>query len=241
MIATRRQRRNGSWNTRRSPRARARSTCVLRARVLRSAATRPVDAPALLLACAALFTPGCEHRENPLRVGIEAPEGGAHVRSFAETTTARAARSVRHRRTTHRVEIVPRTPDIPSYPCSTQCHNAREPDPTPRTLSTFHGHLTLDHAPGITWCDRCHALDDPDRFRLIEGATVAFDASDQVCGQCHGEKHRSWSEGVHGTQTGSWRDVAKRRTCTACHDPHQPDDIHFEALPPPAFLTRGKE
>ena len=53
------------------------------------------------------------------------------------------------------------------------------------------------------------------------------------CAQCHGEKHRDWSEGIHGLNTGGWRGTVSRRLCTACHDPHAPGPIHLQALPPP--------
>lgn len=136
------------------------------------------------------------------------------------------------------VELVPRTPHLPTFPCGEQCHDAREPDPTPRTLSLFHSGRRLDHGPAIRWCDRCHSMVDADQLALFDGTTVSFDASDRICAQCHGEKHRDWSRGLHGLQTGGWTGTTQRRLCTACHDPHMPDRFELEALPPP--VVRGR-
>lgn len=139
------------------------------------------------------------------------------------------------------IELVPRTPHLATFPCGEQCHDARTPDPRPRALAAFHAGRTVDHGPALGWCERCHALEEPDELVMLDGARrVSFDASDRICAQCHGEKHRDWSEGVHGLNTGGWRGTVRRRLCTACHDPHDPGDLHFEALPPPELgIERG--
>ena len=132
------------------------------------------------------------------------------------------------------VEIVPRTPYLTTFPCGQQCHEAREPDPTERALVTFHAGRRIEHGPAIHWCDDCHSIAEPDHLVSLDGATaISFDESDQVCAQCHGEKHRDWAVGIHGLSTGGWRGPVQRRLCTACHDPHTPDRIRLEALPPP--------
>lgn len=136
------------------------------------------------------------------------------------------------------VEVLPRIPHLPTFPCAEQCHADRMPDPTPRALTLFHAGRTVDHGPAIRWCDRCHAVDDLDHLTLMDGRLVSFDESDRICAQCHGERHRDWEAGIHGTLTGGWRGAVQRRTCTACHDPHAPGPIRFEALPPPRREAR---
>lgn len=137
------------------------------------------------------------------------------------------------------VEFVPRTPYLATYPCGAQCHDARQPNPTPRALAIFHTGRHVAHGPALHWCDDCHAIDAADHLVALDGTTpIAFDDSDQLCAQCHGEKHRDWSEGIHGLSTGAWRGTVRRRTCTACHDPHTPGRIELEALPPPALDPR---
>ena len=132
------------------------------------------------------------------------------------------------------IELVPRTPHLATYPCGAQCHDSRAADPRPRELSTFHAGRVVEHGPALDWCQRCHSIDDPDELVLLDGTTrVSFDASDRVCAQCHGEKHRDWSHGIHGLETGGWRGTVQRRLCTACHDPHAPGDIRLTALPTP--------
>jgi hypothetical protein len=133
------------------------------------------------------------------------------------------------------VEILPRTPHLPTYPCGEQCHDLRTPDPTPRALTVFHARREVHHGPAIHWCGDCHDIAHPDHLTSLDGQTaISFDASDELCAQCHGERHRDWELGLHGLTTGGWRDHAQRRLCTACHDPHaQPERIHLEALPRP--------
>lgn len=139
------------------------------------------------------------------------------------------------------IVVASRTPHLVTYPCGEQCHVERTPDATPRELTEFHTTIEIEHGPGAEegWCGFCHQLDDADMLRLITGETVSFDESDRVCGQCHGEKHRDWSAGIHSLDTGTWNGEATRRTCTACHDPHAPGPITFEALPPPPHVGPG--
>jgi hypothetical protein len=133
------------------------------------------------------------------------------------------------------IERVARTPHLATYPCGAQCHDDRTPDPTPRPLVMFHVGRTVAHGPALDFCNDCHDLDDVDQLVLLDGTTrVGFDASDALCAQCHGGIHDDWEAGVHGLSTGGWRGTIERRLCTACHDPHAPDRLHFEALPVPA-------
>lgn len=130
------------------------------------------------------------------------------------------------------IELVPRTPHLATYPCA-QCHQDRVPDPTPRALREFHAGRVVTHGPALAWCERCHVLEEPDSLRLIDGTRVSFDASDAICGQCHGPEHADWEAGMHGLSRGGWRGTVRRPLCTACHDPHAPGPLTFEALPPP--------
>lgn len=142
------------------------------------------------------------------------------------------------------VELVARTPHLATYPCGAQCHDARTSDPTPRALTTFHVGRVVSHGPALDFCDDCHDMADVDMLVLLDHQTrVGFDASDTVCAQCHGSIHDDWEAGTHGLTTGGWRGHVTRRLCTACHDPHAPDRLHFEALPVPADvrLREGTE
>lgn len=138
------------------------------------------------------------------------------------------------------IELVARTPYLPTYPCGEQCHEDRTPDPTPRPLVTFHAGRTVSHGPALDFCDDCHDLDDVDSLVLLDGTTrVGFDSSDGLCAQCHGSVHDDWEAGIHGISTGGWRGRIERRLCTACHDPHAPSPLHFEALPVPVDARRA--
>lgn len=131
------------------------------------------------------------------------------------------------------VEVVARSPHIPTYPCVEQCHADRQPNATPRELTEFHTEKELVHGPRIPWCSFCHMIDDLDRFNLVDDTTVPFDEAFSLCGECHGDKLRDWNRGIHGMQTGSWNGVIQRRSCPACHNPHRPGEHSLVALPAP--------
>jgi hypothetical protein len=174
----------------------------------------------MALVCLGGGAVGCEPKDNPLR-----PEERDAVTLSPDHTVVVAARST----------------EVATYPCVEQCHVDRQPNATPRAMSEFHTRIRIDHASVMRFCDTCHVLEDADEFHLLDGTRVEFDASDRVCGQCHGEKHRDWSLGIHGIETGSWNGTAVRRACTACHDPHAPlEGIRFNALPVPADVRGGE-
>lgn len=154
-----------------------------------------------------------------------APQRAAHGEPDAGSVAAEA----------RTVETLPRTPHLPTYPCGEQCHDARAPDRRPRALSLFHVRRQAHHGPAIHWCDDCHDLAQPDHLISLDGQrAISFDASDELCAQCHGERHRDWELGLHGGTVGGWRGAVQQRLCTACHDPHaQPERIRLEALPGP--------
>lgn len=143
------------------------------------------------------------------------------------------------------VAVAPRTPVIPTYPC-TQCHKGptggkerRAPNLTQRALTEIHTRIELVHMDAPRWCHTCHDPDDPDRLRLAGGRPVAFDDVHLLCGSCHGEKLADWERNIHGLTTGYWNGPQTRRTCTGCHDPHRVSDpatgwafVMMEPLPP---------
>ena len=135
---------------------------------------------------------------------------------------------------TQTIQVVPRTPLIATFSCMAQCHSRLAPNPAQRELRTFHVDKRLNHGQTLTWCTFCHQDDQLDSLHLINGTLVPFDEAYRVCAQCHEERYRDWTRGVHGSTTGSWRDVGVRRSCPTCHNPHDPHRGQFEALPPPA-------
>ncbi len=119
------------------------------------------------------------------------------------------------------VTIELRTTQWFTYPCL-QCHKNREPNPNVRALTEFHTDKELVHGTNAGWCYRCHAKEDQGQLVLIDGTRVGFDASHELCGSCHGEKMRDWRQNLHGQTSGYWNGPKVRRSCTACHDPHNP-------------------
>jgi hypothetical protein len=133
------------------------------------------------------------------------------------------------------VTVEARQPLLPTFPCS-RCHADRAPDPRERKLTEFHTQKILNHGTPGGWCYRCHTKDDIDRLHLADGTLVTFDQAFELCGSCHGDKLRDWKAGVHGLTTGYWLGARFRRSCPACHDPHDPrfplmTPEHAPALP----------
>jgi hypothetical protein len=134
------------------------------------------------------------------------------------------------------VSVDPRTPLLPTYPCS-RCHAERPPDPNERRLTEFHTQKTLQHGTQRGWCYRCHDKDDIDTLHLADGTKVSFDEAYELCGSCHGDKLRDYKAGIHGLTTGAWNGPRLRRSCTHCHDPHRP---HFPAMTPERAPARPR-
>ena len=119
------------------------------------------------------------------------------------------------------VVVSARQPLLPTYPCS-RCHDGRPPDLRERALTEFHTQKVLNHGTQSGWCYRCHTKDDIDQLHLPDGSKVGFDQAYELCGGCHGDKLRDWKAGMHGLTTGWWLGARVRRSCPACHDPHDP-------------------
>ncbi len=126
------------------------------------------------------------------------------------------------------VTVVAREPLLPTYPCS-RCHAGRAPDANERKLTAFHTQKILHHGTQKGWCYRCHTSDDIDKLHLPDGTKVSFDEAYELCGSCHGDKFRDWKNNNHGLTTGFWLGERYRRSCPACHDPHNP---HFPLMTP---------
>ena len=111
-----------------------------------------------------------------------------------------------------------------SVACSV-CHSSREPNPTNRAadLDAFHQGLSFAH--GKVNCLSCHDARNYDRLHLADGAPLAFEATMDLCGQCHGPQRRDYEHGAHGGMRGYWdltRGGRTRNHCVDCHDPHAP-------------------
>ena len=98
----------------------------------------------------------------------------------------------------------------------------------------MHTQLELRHGFAGGWCYRCHAQDASDELRLADGTHLRMDDAHVLCGSCHGPEHRDWEADLHGLTTGSWRAHKRRRSCTHCHDPHQPRIAPYPPEPAPA-------
>ena len=120
------------------------------------------------------------------------------------------------------------------FPCS-GCHAGMPVNRNRRTLADMHADIVLKHDAEHRWCLDCHDPDDRDQLHLASGERISFEQSYRLCGQCHGEKLRDWTAGVHGRRTGEWNGHKRYLLCANCHNPHQP---RFSPLAPKAAPLR---
>ena len=125
--------------------------------------------------------------------------------------------------------------DIPMFPCS-DCHKKLEINYTPRKLKEKHADLIVDHGNERFWCTACHDGKGMDFLASKDGRRIDMDHGYLHCGECHFESHKDWEYGVHGLRIGMWQGTRVLRTCTECHDAHQPQ-IALET-PVPAPVNR---
>ena len=131
-----------------------------------------------------------------------------------------------------------RTGRLRHYPCD-DCHRLIAPDPaSPRHLAE-HAALRFAHFEAIQQCQLCHDPQNMNTLKLLDGRSSSFDASEQVCGQCHGEKLRDFQIAAHGKVVGSFLGVKYRYTCTECHDAHAPRRERVVASAAPPFPALG--
>ncbi len=133
--------------------------------------------------------------------------------------------------------VVPRKPALALYPCS-QCHKDMPLNATPRKLDAAPHNASLPHGNGRFWCLDCHQGNNRDLLHSIGGKPIDFDASYQLCGQCHGARHRDWSYGGHGKRVAGWSGERQIYACTHCHDPHDPS-LKARAPSPPPRVRAG--
>jgi len=120
-----------------------------------------------------------------------------------------------------RLEVPPPPITEGLFPCS-GCHSSLPVNRTRRALTEMHADLVLDHDEQHRWCLDCHDAEDRDVLHLAGGERVPFEESYRLCGQCHGEKLRDWTAGVHGRRTGQWNGHKAYLLCAHCHEPHRP-------------------
>jgi len=115
----------------------------------------------------------------------------------------------------------------------------RAPDPRPRILVRMHRDINLMHSER-QWCLDCHNSDERNYLRLINGETIPFEKSYQLCGQCHGLIYRDWKRGIHGRRVGQWNGKKLYLLCAHCHDPHRPQFRKLMAQDPPRSPNYGR-
>jgi hypothetical protein len=118
------------------------------------------------------------------------------------------------------------------FPC-TGCHATLPVNRARRELRDMHGDIVLKHDERHRWCLDCHDAANRDVLHLASGETVPFEESYRLCGQCHGEKLRDWTAGVHGRRVGAWNGHKQYLLCAHCHDPHQPRFKKIAPTPAP--------
>jgi hypothetical protein len=131
-------------------------------------------------------------------------------------------------------QVAQRHSTLRTFPC-TQCHTGNfVPDGKRDGPQKAHWDMDLHHAgKGTMDCFTCHAPEDGMTLRTLRGDTVGFDHAYQLCAQCHSSQAKDWSIGAHGKREGGWAGDRVVRSCTGCHNPHDPAfDTRLPAIAP---------
>ncbi|HYI97881.1 MAG TPA: multiheme c-type cytochrome [Bryobacteraceae bacterium] len=121
--------------------------------------------------------------------------------------------------------VLARTEKIEKLPCD-RCHSEPLATLVKRQVSEprrAHWSVELKHAKeSVMTCATCHGQEKMTELKTLNGASVAFDHSYQICAQCHSKQVEDWSGGAHGKRAGGWAPPRVVFNCAECHDPHQP-------------------
>lgn len=128
---------------------------------------------------------------------------------------------------------------INSYAC-TECHSKPlDQMQDSNNGKKAHWDIKLNHADLNTMnCVTCHNGSDMDNLASLTGNTIDFNASYQLCSQCHDKQFEDWKGGAHGKRIGGWAPPRASMTCVNCHDPHDPG---FQSKWPARFNTQKIE
>lgn len=195
-----------------------------------------VGSLALGLALAAVLG-GCDagaetpHANTPQLLATPAPAEGYGVAAVRVAELRRVAVQPEATQGHPPFYVQPRLGKIGRYPCA-GCHS--------QPLERLQAQLRADEAPthsdirrveagrahagrANVGCRDCH--DDAagmSALRTLDGRSVSFDHSYQVCAQCHFEQANAWAGGGHGKRLVGWSGPRVVLNCAACHNPHDP-------------------
>ena len=116
-----------------------------------------------------------------------------------------------------------RKKEITSFECS-KCHT----EPLINLVSkqggkkNSHWNIKLNHAE-IMKCASCHDTShDLNNLKDVNGSSIDFNQSYQLCAQCHSSQYQDWKGGAHGKRLASWAPPRVSYSCVECHNPHSP-------------------
>ena len=137
--------------------------------------------------------------------------------------------------------VDPRKPvleDNGYFPC-TDCHDndSQKSNPRVRKLDDEHDDWKLNHGDGRFWCLACHDSENRDKLVNRAGELIDFNASHELCGDCHFQQFRDFKLGIHGKRLHQYAGDRKLTACAACHNVHDPSIKPKMAWQPPKVRT----
>lgn len=142
-------------------------------------------------------------------------------------------------------QVLERASQLEKSPCS-RCHT--QPLAALKTAGPegkkAHWQIELQHAgESVMSCQTCHGDGAMDNLRTLNGVPVSFNASYQVCGQCHSKQLTDWVGGAHGKRVGGWAPPRVATSCAGCHNPHAPVLGHRRPadVPRPVYTREEKK
>ncbi len=131
--------------------------------------------------------------------------------------------------------IPDRKSEIISYAC-TECHTSPLKNMNDKNFKKAHWDIEINHAnTTVMNCVTCHNGDNMDVLQSLTGVPIDFNASHQLCSQCHQKQYNDWTGGAHGKIIESWATPRASMTCVNCHNPHDPS---FKSKWPARYNTQ---
>lgn len=115
------------------------------------------------------------------------------------------------------------------------CHLAKKQDYilSKKTNKLKHAAIHSQHGRVEVACGSCHDRNNSNLLRTSEDSSATFVDSSAVCKQCHQDRYKDWSNGIHGKRLGGWNLQKKQFSCVECHQPHNVKFRKMSADRPP--------
>ena len=132
------------------------------------------------------------------------------------------------------VHLAPHAPPAEAQHCE-DCHATKNQEflLTKTKTSLKHADHAGKHGRLEIECGSCHDRNHSNFLRTSAQAPASFENPSAVCQQCHQDRFKDWTQGLHGKRIGGWKGDREQLHCIDCHSPHSVRFKQMEASPAP--------